>query len=131
MNLYAGAVAPDGTIRLDTGETLRAIGDPQSQRLRPHDRALVAVSPSAISIHLHRPDGVSARNVWPATIRGVEHLRDTIRIDLDGRPPAIADITPAAFAQLGLDLGAPVWLSAKATEILAYRSDPPPRDAPA
>ena len=131
VNLYAGAVTPEGTIRLDTGETLRAIVDPQSERLRPHDRALVALSPSAISIHLRRPDGVSARNVWSATIRGVEHLRDRIRIDLDGRPPAIADITPAAFAQLGLDLGAPVWLSAKATEVLAYRSDAAQRDRPA
>ncbi len=126
INLYAGTLTAPGVVALDEGGTLTTTsvtaGPTASGAalVTTGDRALVALSPTAISVHHNKPEGVSARNVWPATIRGLEQLRDRIRLDLDGEPPAIADITPTALAQLGLDVGDRVWLSAKATELTAY-----------
>ena len=51
---------------------------------------------------------------------GLELLGDRVRLEIRGEPTAIVDVTPAAVADLGLVSGAPVWLSAKATETVAY-----------
>jgi molybdate transport system ATP-binding protein len=53
-------------------------------------------------------------------ITGLELLTDRVRIAVEGSPPALVDITPAALADLRLARGQPVWLSAKATEVVAY-----------
>jgi molybdate transport system ATP-binding protein len=47
-------------------------------------------------------------------------LADRIRLDLDGKPSALADVTPAAVAELSLVTGAEVWLTVKATELEVY-----------
>ena len=67
-----------------------------------------------------RPEHSSPRNVWPGTIAGLELLIDRVRVQVDGTPPALVDITPDAVAELDLTAGAPVWLSAKATDIDTY-----------
>ncbi len=41
-------------------------------------------------------------------------------MQVDGTPPALVDITPAAVTELDLTAGAPVWLSAKATDLDTY-----------
>jgi len=41
------------------------------------------------------------------------------------QPGALVDVTPAAVAELGLSAGQQVWLSAKATEVVAYPAPPP------
>ncbi len=120
INLYPGTLIAPGSVELTgaTGILRTTAGGADGLGLgRP---TLVALAPSAIAVHLERPTALSAQNVWSGRIRGVETLRDRIRLDVDGAPPALVDITPAAFAQLGLDLGMPVWLSAKATEVIAY-----------
>jgi molybdate transport system ATP-binding protein len=85
-----------------------------------HGDVLVAVRPSAILISTQLPQPSSARNTWPATITGLTMLADRIRLDLDGRPPALADVTPAAVAELSLDRGSQVWLTVKATDLEVY-----------
>ena len=63
----------------------------------------------------------SPRNVWSGTVTGLELLTDRIRVAVDGlRAGALVDITPAAVAALDLHHRPRVWLSAKATEVLAY-----------
>jgi molybdate transport system ATP-binding protein len=63
-------------------------------------------------------------------------LTDRVRVAVDGSPSALVDVTPAAVAELRLAPGQPVWLTAKATEVIAY-ADPgraatrAPADAPA
>jgi molybdate transport system ATP-binding protein len=47
-------------------------------------------------------------------------LADRVRLDLDGQPPALADVTPAAVAELSLDPGSQVWLTVKATDLEVY-----------
>jgi hypothetical protein len=39
-------------------------------------------------------------------------------------PPALADVTPAAVAELALEPGSQVWLAVKATDLEVYSRDP-------
>ena len=82
---------------------------------------LLALRPTAISLHTSKPDHSSPRNVWAGTIAGLELLIDRVRVQVDGSPPALVDITPAAVTELDLAAGARVWMSAKATDLDAYR----------
>ncbi|WP_370517989.1 ABC transporter ATP-binding protein [Micromonospora sp. MP36] len=84
-----------------------------------HGDAFVAFPPAAVALHPVRPDG-SPRNVWPATVTGVQRHGDNLRVQLDGPVAVAADVTPAAAAQLRLHPGQPVWAAVKAAETRAY-----------
>ena len=113
LNLYAGR-ADGAQVELTAGGTFvtastHARGD-----------VLVAVRPSAIVVSTHRPQPSSARNTWPATVTGLTMLADRVRLDLEGKPSALVDVTPAAVAELSLASGSQVWLTAKATDLEVY-----------
>ena len=116
LNLYAGHA--DGSQVTLTGGGAFVIPD-QGQ----HGDVLIAVRPSALVVSTQRPQPSSARNTWPAKIAGLTLLADRVRLDLDGQPPALADVTPAAVAELSLDAGSQVWLTVKATELEVYNHD--------
>jgi molybdate transport system ATP-binding protein len=110
LNLYRGrADGHDvalGELKLSVAESLSG-------------EVFLAFPPSAVALFRTRPDG-SPRNLWPATIGGIEPHGDQVRILLDGPVSASADITPAALAELGLADGDTVWAAVKATETHAY-----------
>ena len=128
LNLYRGTLGDRATHRvdLDDGSRVYAAGTaPQDLDQAPvlptlGTRMLVAVAPAAISLHIHEPDPGSARNVWSGVITHLELLADRVRVGVEGHPDALVDITPAALAALRLDVGQRVWLTAKATEVVAY-----------
>jgi molybdate transport system ATP-binding protein len=125
LNLYPGTLAsPDGTVRLSAGGTLTAT--PADPLPAAGADVLVALRPSSIAVHTERPGHASPRNVWEGTITGLELLADRVRAQVEGRPNALVDLTPAAVADLGLRPGLPVWLSAKATEVDVYPDRPVP-----
>jgi molybdate transport system ATP-binding protein len=112
VNLYPGTA--DGTrIELADGGTLHT-AEPAAGSV------LVVLRPSSITLHRHEPDDTSARNAWPATVRGLAPLGDRIRLTTQGELAATVDITAAAVAELGLAPGEQVWLSAKATDLTVY-----------
>lgn len=113
LNLYAGHA--DGS-----GVALTAGGAFIIPDHGQHGEVLVAVRPSAITVSTQRPTASSARNAWPARVAGLTLLSDRVRLDLQGRPPALADVTPAAVAELSLDPGSQVWLTVKATDLEVY-----------
>jgi molybdate transport system ATP-binding protein len=118
LNLYHGTVDATGHVTLDhQAGTLTATyaGTPS-----PGDRVLVAIRPTAIAVHTTKPEHLSARNVWPGTITGLELLSDRIRAQVTGAPNALVDLTPDAVAELNLVEGTAVWLSAKATDLDTY-----------
>jgi molybdate transport system ATP-binding protein len=78
-----------------------------------------AVRPESVALYLTRPDG-SPRNVWPATLVGATPHGATVRCELAGEVPLIADVTETAFAELGLVPGATVWATVKASEVAVY-----------
>jgi molybdate transport system ATP-binding protein len=79
----------------------------------------VAIQPHAVSLHRARPEG-SPRNVWRGRVRGVDLLGDRVRIHVDGEVAVVAEVTPAALADLGLHDGSELWASVKATEVDVY-----------
>lgn len=112
LNLVRG-VASGTQIALEGGGVLR------SAEHAVRGPALAAFRPEAISVHLGHPEG-SPRNVWTATVAGLESQGDRVRVDLDGEPSAFCVVTPAAVADLALRPGDRVWLSMKATDVEVY-----------
>jgi molybdate transport system ATP-binding protein len=85
-----------------------------------HGDVLVALRPSAVVVSTERPGPSSVRNTWQAQVVGLTLLADRVRVELDGVPPALVDVTPAAVADLGIGAGSSVWLAVKATELEVY-----------
>ncbi|SCL53496.1 molybdate transport system ATP-binding protein [Micromonospora eburnea] len=110
LNLHRGRA--DGHTVTVGGLTLTAAD-------RVHGDAFVAFPPAAVALHPTRPDG-SPRNVWPASVAGVQRHGDNLRVQLDGPVAVTADVTPAAAAHLGLHTGQTVWAAVKAAETRAY-----------
>jgi molybdate transport system ATP-binding protein len=113
LNLYAGRA--DGAQVTLTGGGGFVIAN-RGQR----GDVLVAVRPSAIVVSNQHPQPSSARNTWPAKVTGLTLLADRVRLDLEGQPSALVDVTPAAVAELSLDPGSQVWLTVKATDLEVY-----------
>ncbi|AOT60918.1 ABC transporter permease [Streptomyces rubrolavendulae] len=115
-NAWPGTVR-DGGLDTAGGARLVTAADPA-----PADgaAALAVVSPEAVSLHAARPSG-SPRNVWPGTVRELAAYGARLRVLVAGGAGApaevVAEVTPAAAADLGLAEGAGVWVSVKATEI--------------
>jgi molybdate transport system permease protein len=78
--------------------------------------ALAVFAPQAVALHRQRPSG-SARNVWQVTVHQLTEVGGRVRVDADGRPPVVAEVTPAAIADLGVHEGDQLWASVKATEV--------------
>jgi molybdate transport system ATP-binding protein len=117
LNLYAGD-ADGPKVRLRGGGTFVVPDHGQ------HGEVLVALRPSSVVVSIEQPH-TSARNAWPATIVGLTLLTDRVRIDLEGEPSALVDVTPSAVSELELTSGSRVWLTAKATDLEVYGADVP------
>lgn len=78
--------------------------------------AIATVHPRAIALFRERPSG-SPRNVWQATVAGVETVPTGRRVRLAGPFSLVAEVTAASVAELGLVVGASVWIALKATEV--------------
>jgi NifC-like ABC-type porter len=80
--------------------------------------ALAIIAPEAVAVHREQPEG-SPRNVWPGTVREITASGSRLRVLItsDEAPDLVAEITPAAAAELALADGARVWSSVKATEV--------------
>jgi molybdate transport system ATP-binding protein len=113
LNLYAGRA--DGSQVVLTGGGAFVISNQDAR-----GDVLVAMRPSAVVVSSEPPRPSSARNTWPATVTGLTLLADRVRLDLEGKPSALVDVTPAAVAELSLTPGSQVWLTAKATDLEVY-----------
>ena len=115
LNLWTGVLdAAEGLVTLDGGGLLSVATD------APAGPVLVSLRPSALTVHTERPVHTSTRNVWAGEVVDLEALADRVRLQVGGLPAALVDVTHAAVADLGLEVGVRVWLSAKATEVEAY-----------
>ena len=114
LNLIRGTGAGRATVGLEAGGELH-VADPVDGPV------LVALPPTSVTLHRRRPEG-SARNVWSGTVAGLEQHAHTVRAQVAApdHPVILADVTPAAVAELDLVVGAPVWLSFKATDTHVY-----------
>lgn len=107
-NLLRGT-ASEGVV--DTGTHVLHIADHEIE-----GPVLVTLRPTAISIHLERPEG-SFRNSWPTTVERVERFGHRVRL-LTGVPlPVTVEVTDEALDELALAPGSDIWVALKATEI--------------
>nr|WP_205353516.1 ABC transporter ATP-binding protein [Embleya scabrispora] len=112
LNLYRGTISAGG-VDLAAGRRLVVAELPDA------DEVFVAFPPAAVTLYRTRPDG-SPRNLWQVEVDGMELHGDTVRVELTGPVPLLADVTPLAVAELELAPGKPVWAAVKATEARAY-----------
>ena len=111
VNLLRGQAEP-GAVQIAGGPRVAVAGATGGD-------VFVVVHPRAVSIHLSKPEG-SPRNVWSGRATGIELLGDRVRVRVDGVVPLVAEVTPAAVAELGLHAGGEVWTSFKATDVAVY-----------
>ena len=111
LSLLPG-VAEGRTVRLDGGGSV-AVADEASGPV------FAAVRPESVALYLSRPQG-SPRNVWAARLAGAVPHGSTVRCELEGEVPLVADVTAGAFAELGLAPGSQVWAVVKASEVAVY-----------
>ncbi|MCB5179274.1 ABC transporter permease [Streptomyces antimicrobicus] len=111
-NAWPGTAGTDGLALPGGGHVVTA------DTLPAGTEALAVVAPEAVSVHRTRPAG-SPRNVWPGTVREITTAGSRLRVLITSpqAPDLVAEITPAAAADLGLKDGSDVWTSVKATEI--------------
>ncbi|MEO8743901.1 MAG: ABC transporter ATP-binding protein [Candidatus Dormiibacterota bacterium] len=111
VNLLRGE-ADHGFVRLPGGRAVAAADAVAGT-------VFALIHPRAVSVHRQRPEG-SPRNVWPGRADGIELLGDRVRVHIAGDVPVVAEVTPAALAELDLAKGGEVWLSFKATDVVVY-----------
>ncbi|MFW3170422.1 ABC transporter ATP-binding protein [Geodermatophilus sp. CPCC 206100] len=100
------------TVRLDGGGAVAVAEEAAGP-------VFVAVRPESVALFPARPQG-SPRNVWPLRLVSATPHGATVRCELDGEVPLVADVTATAFAELGLAPGTAVWAAVKASEVAVY-----------
>jgi len=111
VNLFRG-LAAGHTVRLAAGGTLVVADD-------HHGEVFAAVHPHAVALYRRAPEG-TPRNVLAGTADALEVVGDRVRVRVTGPVPIVAEVTPAAAAELRLADGGPVWAAVKATEVTVY-----------
>jgi molybdate transport system ATP-binding protein len=114
VNLWRGRAA-GGRVLVDGGGELVAAGASSAAG----GEVFALVHPRAVSLHRRRPEG-TPRNVWAGTAGDLDHEGDRVRVRVEGPLPVVAEVTPAAVADLDLGAGGPVWVSVKAAEVEVY-----------
>ncbi|QLE73837.1 molybdate ABC transporter permease subunit [Streptomyces rectiverticillatus] len=117
-NAWPGKATAEGTLLLDNGACLTAADSHETTADgREPTAGLAVVPPEAVSLHTTRPTPGSPRNTWQGMVREITAHGGRLRVLVTGEPDVVAEITPAAAAELNLAEGTPVWVSVKATEI--------------
>jgi len=111
VNLFRGHSSRD-LITIAGGGTLMAAGATDGE-------VFAVVHPRTVALFRTRPDG-TPRNVWEGRAVDLDFEGDRVRVRLEGTPPIVAEVTPAAVRELSLDRGDPVWVAVKATEVEVY-----------
>jgi molybdate transport system ATP-binding protein len=111
VNLLRGQ-ADHGFVRTPGGSVVAAAAAESGD-------VFAVIHPRAVALHQWRPEG-SPRNVWQGRISGIELMGGRVRVRIEGDVPVVAEVTPSALRELGLDEGGEVWLSFKATDVGVY-----------
>jgi len=111
VNLYRG-VASAGGVLVAGGGTLHAAEAASGD-------VFALVHPRAVSLHRREPEG-TPRNVWKGVADSLDLEGERVRVRVGGRIPIVAEVTPAAVAELDLADGGDVWVSVKAAEVQVY-----------
>ncbi|NMR18645.1 ATP-binding cassette domain-containing protein [Cellulomonas fimi] len=120
VNLVVGT-ADGGAVRAPDGRRFVGVEGTDSPPLPDGAPVAAVFRPAAVVVQTAEPHGASPRNVWRASVIGLEAAPTGVRLRTTGDPEVLVDLTPAAVAELGLVPGADVWLSVKASEVGLHR----------
>jgi molybdate transport system ATP-binding protein len=76
----------------------------------------ITIPPRAVVLSASAPV-TSARNAWAGRVEAIETTGPAARVSVRAAIDLVAEVTPASVEALSLHVGAPVWVSVKATEI--------------
>jgi molybdate transport system ATP-binding protein len=111
VNLYRGW-AEDDEVHIGAAGRLVAPGAGRGE-------VFAVVHPRAVALY-RTPPGGTPRNVWEGTVEALDLEGERVRVRVNGPLPIVAEVTPAAVADLRLGDGGPIWASVKATEVVVY-----------
>ena len=111
VNLYRGRAEND-EIHVGAAGRLVAPGAGRGE-------VFAVVHPRAVALY-RTPPGGTPRNVWEGTVEALDLEGERVRVRVNGPLPIVAEVTPAAVADLGLGDGGSIWVSVKATEVVVY-----------
>ena len=112
VNLYRGRSNGD---EVEIGETGCLIVPGAAHR----GDVFAIVHPCDVALYREYPSG-SPRNIWKGTIGGLDLEGERVRVRVQGDLPIVAEVTPAAVADLRLGDGGAVFVSVKSTAITVY-----------
>ena len=111
VNLYRGWAEND-EVHIGAAGRLVAPGAGRGE-------VFAVVHPRAVALY-RTPPGGTPRNVWEGTVEGLDLEGERVRVRVNGPLPIVAEVTPAAVADLRLGDGGSIWASVKATEVVVY-----------
>lgn len=119
LNILSGTV---GEIPDHTGYAVVACGGVQlrvpDDGLHVGDAVTVALPARDLMLSLSSPEGLSARNIVPATIRELEQNGHALWVTVEaGENELIVELTEEAGRELGLRLGMPVYVVVKSHSV--------------
>jgi len=115
LNLYRGA-GSGHTVTVAGGERIAV-----AESIEPAGEVFAVIPPRAVALHRTRPEG-SPRNVWAGRVAALEVAGERIRVHVESGLPIVAEVTPAAMAELRLGEGGSVYASVKAVEVEVYQA---------
>ena len=118
VNLWRGRVR-DQQVVLNGGWALQAADAAGAAGSAGPGEVFALVHPRAVSLHRRPPEG-TPRNVWEGVAESLDLEGDRVRVRVGGPLQIVAEVTPAAVAELRLADGGPVWVAVKATEVAVY-----------
>ncbi|MDP9433475.1 MAG: ABC transporter ATP-binding protein [Actinomycetota bacterium] len=112
VNLYSG-IASGTRVRLDGGGTLES-AEPIVGAV------LVNVAPTAITLRRSQPPAAQGVSIWSGSVASVEEHGLSVRVRLEGQPPALVDVPSALLGEIQPVPGSRLWMSVAASNVLAY-----------
>ena len=99
--------------------------DVQPDELSPGDPAVAVFAPESAILRMYSHSsnpGESARNHWSGVVSGIAHSGGKINITatIAGDNEVTVPITPASFAELGIDYGDRIVVVTKALQVNIY-----------
>ncbi|MGU3650203.1 sulfate/molybdate ABC transporter ATP-binding protein [Mycolicibacterium sp. A43C] len=115
VNLVSGVLSEPGVLRTAWGQTISGLGE-----LEVGSAGVALFRPAAVAVHLSAPHA-SPRNIVQVQIAELDIHGSTVRVrgaeQPDGGTGLAADITPAAAAELDLEVGQRVYFVMKTQEV--------------
>jgi molybdate transport system ATP-binding protein len=117
LNMLAGTADGSG-LRQPDGQRVDGMA---SSPTSPGEPAVAVFSPEAVAVYDAAPHG-SPRNVFAATVTEVEPRSERVRVrgTIGSGAVVVADVTPAAVAELDLYQGRAAFFAVKAVSVQIY-----------